>query len=251
MRRVRRPALAPRAVSYLSSKAAQLSARDDIEKVWASARRTRTIGVTVFPALLRMAGVRERCMYCTDSHGTDIDHFWPKARYPQKMFVWDNMLLACTGCNRKKGDRFPVDITGNPLLIDPCIDEPWEHLVFVAETGELAPKWKSQVAGYDARGEAMTNPDILPLNIEAVTSGRQRAHRDLSRIAQRVLGELRAQTGSIADATSAELLQYLAEHDDFGLTRWIFHFWDPVEDPFLAIRDEYSQLWDELREITA
>jgi hypothetical protein len=27
-------------------------------------------------------------MYCLDSHATDIEHFWPKTPYPQRMFVW-------------------------------------------------------------------------------------------------------------------------------------------------------------------
>lgn len=29
--------------------------------------------------LRKMASGRERCMYCEDNEGTDIEHFWPKS----------------------------------------------------------------------------------------------------------------------------------------------------------------------------
>ena len=44
--------------------------------------------------LRAMASGRQRCMYCEDSEGTDIEHFYPKATYPQYAFDWDNYLLA-------------------------------------------------------------------------------------------------------------------------------------------------------------
>ena len=41
---------------------------------WKNARQTQSVR-TVLAALKRMMGERERCMYCLDSHGTDIEHF--------------------------------------------------------------------------------------------------------------------------------------------------------------------------------
>jgi hypothetical protein len=41
-------------------------------------KRTSLHILAVYATLKRMAGPRERCMYCVDSQGSDIEHFWPK-----------------------------------------------------------------------------------------------------------------------------------------------------------------------------
>ena len=61
----------------------------DNEQEWKTARKTRPLQ-TVLAALKGMMGARERCMYCLDSHGTDIEHFWPKTPYPEKIEVLPN-----------------------------------------------------------------------------------------------------------------------------------------------------------------
>jgi len=90
--------------------------------------------------LRRMAPGRERCMYCEDSEGTDIDHFRPKSRYPSHAFRWPNYLYACSRCNsNEKRYDFPLDAAGNPLLIDPTAEDPSPHFQLVPETGQLVP----------------------------------------------------------------------------------------------------------------
>ncbi|NOY25886.1 MAG: HNH endonuclease, partial [Oligoflexia bacterium] len=85
-----------------------------------------------------MASGRARCMYCEDSLGTDIDHFRPKADFPQRAFAWPNYLLACSHCNSNlKRNAFPIDGNGDPLLLDPSADNPAEHLLFSPSTGEF------------------------------------------------------------------------------------------------------------------
>ena len=83
-------------------------------------------------------------MYCSDSRGTDIEHFRPKSDYPAQAFRWANLLLCCSACGRVKGTRFPLDHEGQPLFIDPTVDDPWAHLNFLPETGALEPReWLS------------------------------------------------------------------------------------------------------------
>jgi len=53
-------------------------------------------------------GKRQRCCYCEDCLGTDIEHFHPKSLYPDQAFVWENYLYACTRCNRLKSNKFAV-----------------------------------------------------------------------------------------------------------------------------------------------
>lgn len=79
-------------------------------------------------------------MYCEDNLGTDIDHFRPKAKHRGSTFVWSNFLLACSHCNsNEKRSLFPLDASGQPLLVDPSVDDPVMHLALVPETGWFAP----------------------------------------------------------------------------------------------------------------
>lgn len=94
--------------------------------------------------LRQMASGIERCMYCEDSAGMAIEHFWPKATYPDRAFEWSNYLLACTICNSNfKRDQFPLDASGQPLLLNPAEEDPFDHLALSPSTGKfkgLSPK---------------------------------------------------------------------------------------------------------------
>ena len=101
MRRVTRPALPAKVQGYLDKRQLDANTRHalgtlDIEREWRAARQTKAVG-TALKTLQQMMGKRERCMYCVDSHGSDIEHFRPKARYTGRAFQWSNMLLFTTG----------------------------------------------------------------------------------------------------------------------------------------------------------
>src|SRR5512139_828552 len=118
MRQLHRPVLPPRVAAYLARKQGQVNANGNVDAVWREARRTKSLK-TVDLTLRRMTGQRERCMYCWDSHGVDIEHYWPKTPYPDRAFIWTNLLSVCTGCNRYKSKTFPLDPAGAPLILNP------------------------------------------------------------------------------------------------------------------------------------
>ena len=96
MRRIKRKALPESAARKLRNEQkkanAKLSEKTlNIDKEWNRARKNKPLK-TAFSTLKVMAGKRERCMYCGDSQGTDIEHFWPKGANPRKMFRWSNLL---------------------------------------------------------------------------------------------------------------------------------------------------------------
>lgn len=95
-------------------------------------------------ALFRVASGIERCMYCGDSRGTDIDHFQPIALAPLRTFDWGNHLLACSSCNSNaKRDAYPCDQNGQSLLVDPSVEDPADHLRLALTEGVytgLTPK---------------------------------------------------------------------------------------------------------------
>lgn len=109
-----------------------------------------------------------KCAYCESkiTHITygHIEHFYPKGnpKYTYKTFEWENLLLACNICNNKshKGEKFPLDANGNPLLINPTDENthPNKHLKFLWDfRTHLA-----SIYGRDIRGK--TVEDIFDLN---------------------------------------------------------------------------------------
>jgi uncharacterized protein (TIGR02646 family) len=140
MKRLARLPLSPEAQAFLSRRAAAVALaaqpRAEAARLWKQQghRAFREIRTQ----LGRMASGLDRCMYCEDSEGTAIEHFWPKAVYPERAFDWLNYLLACTLCNsNSKRDRFPLDEAGLPLLLNPTEDEPLDHLALSPWTGKL------------------------------------------------------------------------------------------------------------------
>lgn len=142
MRRLRRRPLSPGAQEELSALTAKVTteAKSGRKKRAASLWKQRpAVLQEVREVLGAMATGRGRCMYCEDSSGTDIDHFYPKGRYPERAFRWDNYLLACSHCNsNQKREQFPL-VGGRPGLIDPTRSDPVRHLAFTPATGELHP----------------------------------------------------------------------------------------------------------------
>src|SRR5436305_7745883 len=142
MRRIQRLPLSPKTLAFLRKRtetvAAAADARAEARRLWylqdnKAFREIREV-------LRRMAPGIERCMYCEDSHGTAIEHFWPRADYPDRAFDWLNYLIACSECNSNyKRDRFPLDVAGQPLLVNPAEEDPLDHLSLTTSTGDYHP----------------------------------------------------------------------------------------------------------------
>jgi len=141
--------------------------------------------------LLRGAGKCVYCEASyAEVEPVDIEHYRPKSGYlhagklvkPGYWWLaaqWENLLPSCIDCNRAreheltgaggprsvagKASQFPVvrgtkrakkpgeEATESPLLLDPAVDDPTEHLEF-SDDGNVAPR---RVAGVDSpRGAA-------------------------------------------------------------------------------------------------
>ncbi len=91
----------------------------------------------------------QRCGYCEDSAAIEIDHHKPKSLYPEAVFLWENYVYSCGGCNRCKSDKYAVfsaitgeiisvarvgqpsivrPETGDVVLIDPRHENPLEFM---------------------------------------------------------------------------------------------------------------------------
>jgi len=183
-------------------------------------------------ALQKMAGKRQRCMYCVDSAGGDIEHFWPKTPYPERMYVWENLLLACTICGRKKGSRFPLDEQGEPLLIDPSAEDPWQFLDFDPETGNLNARYLLDVGAFSVKGE--TTVSVLDLDKrEEISAGYLKTYRKICAL----IGQW------MADRLDENYLEQLKEADDHGLLGWFLHGAGQTEPAISRFRGTYPEAW--------
>lgn len=106
---------------------------------------------------------RKKCCYCeriVTSSFNDVEHYRPFSQYWWLAWTWENLLFACTPCNRSgKNDAFPL-ATGStalqfgelppgrerPLMVDPAADDPRSHIRFL----RVNSKWRP--IGEDERG---------------------------------------------------------------------------------------------------
>lgn len=240
MRPVTRLALPQAAARYLAQRQQRVHAQQrrpgfSIQRQWDAARSTQKIG-QVLSTLRAMAGDRERCMYCVDSHGSDIEHFRPKSAFPEQAFTWGNLLLCCTECGRMKGDRFPEQ-RGQPLLIDPSAQNPWDHLDFDPDTGNLVARYQPQAAEWSPQGLATV--DLLQLDRrEALSVGRLRCLQRLNDHA------LRACAAHPVPEPQA-FAQAMRELDDHGLMPWCLRNRSllPQVAGFTQLRKTQPALW--------
>jgi hypothetical protein len=74
---------------------------------------------------------RNKCAYCEqilelgDSY-MEVEHFHDKAKYPERVMDWENLLPSCKRCN---GAKLAHDVLKEPIL-NPRIHIPKEHLCF-------------------------------------------------------------------------------------------------------------------------
>jgi uncharacterized protein (TIGR02646 family) len=159
MRRVERRLLSVTATTALSDLTAMVAqAADPKERaatLWKKTKPKEAFS-EIRTTLKAMAGGRDRCMYCEDNEGTDIEHFWPKSAYPDKAFSCANHLLACSYCNSNcKRTKFPTT-NGQPDLLDPTVDEPSHHLRLLPSNGKynaIGPKGGPSIEVFDLNGD--------------------------------------------------------------------------------------------------
>lgn len=241
MRKYLRPDLAPELTRHLEVKQHAVDNGADGRQTWERARPTKPMAKVV-SVLRGMSGPRERCMYCEDSRGTDVDHFWPLARYPDRIFLWPNLLLCCAACNRQKGDAFHLGPDGAPLLVDPTALDPWDFLFYDSETDNITARYHL-VDGrleLDPRGEH-TLRVLRSLKGECAANGRGQCRRNLRRA---VLAYL-ARAGRAEDATEAEqeLLESLQDNNGYGVLHWYLHREGRKDRPFSDLREKHPSVW--------
>jgi len=77
------------------------------------------------------ASSNDKCAFCEtivseESKYLEVEHFFHKDAYPEKVVEWANLLPACRRCNGRKG----VHDVGKAPIINPYDNDPVKHLGF-------------------------------------------------------------------------------------------------------------------------
>lgn len=182
MRRIQRTALADNETVWLAKQTSKILAKPDAEqakeakRLWESAKQNQQRNPLrhIQAKLQAMCSGLERCMYCEDSQGTAIEHFYPRESRPDRAFVWPNLLFACAHCNsNEKRTQFPQAPDGQPLLIDPTAEDPLDHILLAPSTGRLEPRLEPESQKESEKGRASI--DTFALNRAVLEAGRHDA----------------------------------------------------------------------------
>lgn len=165
---------------------------------WKISNTTTNQNFSEIRALLRsISGEQERCVYCEDSLGAQIDHAYPKSIFPSKTFDWGNFIFSCPTCNQAKSNTFhEIDTTGNiikidhktllaeptintPALLIPAEENPLDYIMldlvtFKFVTTKSLPSHKGTNPIYFLRAQHTINE--LGLNSRAGLSNARKAH---------------------------------------------------------------------------
>lgn len=139
-----------------------------------------------------MCSGAQRCVYCEDSVGDEVEHIEPKDLYPCKVFVWTNYVYACGRCNVFKGRSFSVidgdrivDVTrlpsapvvpplhGFPAFVNPRVEDPLDYLHLDLETFWLVARDDKEPL---SRKRADFTIEVLKLNRDVVIAARKTAY---------------------------------------------------------------------------
>jgi uncharacterized protein (TIGR02646 family) len=131
-----------------------------------------------------------KCCYCErnnlEATGYDVEHFRPALRaqrgtgfpthgYWWLAWSWENIMFSCKNCNEYcKIDQFPLDASSVPLkprevppgrelplLVDPCIEDPMDHIEFKQVSLGGQPHWMPFPRDRTLKGERPSRSSSL------------------------------------------------------------------------------------------
>ena len=100
-----------------------------------------------------------------------LDHFKPRAEFPDLVYDWSNWVFSCRRCNvENKGDKWPTNGYVDPAAADDVRERPERYFDYDMLTHEIIPK--NRLSG-DERKRALDTINDLGLNKVDVKRFRQ------------------------------------------------------------------------------
>lgn len=156
-----------------------------------------------------MKDFKHKCAYCGDldsisggSRFYHVEHFAPKEKFPEREFIYDNLLYACPYCNGSKSDKWvsddaEINVIGDEGFVDPCKKEYDLHLdrdsdgKIFAKT-ELGKYMIKELNLFLKRHEIIYNLEVLQRRTESLKESIEADKKngiDIS-LKERILSEL-------------------------------------------------------------
>lgn len=241
MRPIARKGLSAKTTSFLAKRTASVIASHEPKKkcetLWKSQKNKAFAEIKV--SLRAMTRGRARCMYCEDNEATSIDHFWPKAAFPEKGFSWENYFFACTHCNSNfKRNQFPLNVDGQRILLNPIDDDVTEHFILSFKTGIFV----------ELTDRAHESSKIFGLSRQSLVDGRRNAYHSLyALLAQYDRLDRQSNTDALI-GTVAALAQTSFSSVLFFLRRALdeAHPESIIEPPFLELLNRHRDFLDQI-----
>ncbi|WP_171181855.1 hypothetical protein [Ruegeria sp. HKCCD8929] len=171
-------------------------------------------------SLSKMCAGAQRCVYCEDSVGDEVEHIKPKDLYPEDVFRWLNYVFACGPCNGGKNNKFAVitaegrvDVTrargapitpptqGKPAFVNPRTEDPLDFFT-IDLLGTFFVLPREELTGI-AADKAEFTIETLNLNRDLLLEARQNAFGGY----RARLREYRNRRDAVADASELKALR--------------------------------------------
>ena len=149
--------------------------KEEADRIYANARDTVWFRPVV-RALKKLSGLGERCMFCSGSESSDVEHYRPKAVFPLLAMTWENYLWSCTPCNRVKSNQFPLAVDNSAVLINPLDENVWRYF-YIDAFGNLTALWDVQRDDFNVRWKETAR--IIGLDRQALQESRRSRMDDL------------------------------------------------------------------------
>jgi len=87
-----------------------------------------------------------RCAYCERTErylggegAFEVEHFKPKAKFPNLIGVYENLYYVCRKCNAHKSETWPSDdqFARGIRFADPCAEDPYTEHLQERDTGSV------------------------------------------------------------------------------------------------------------------
>ncbi|MEY8689429.1 MAG: HNH endonuclease [Leptothrix sp. (in: b-proteobacteria)] len=166
--------------------------KKEAEARYSKARRPQEWLVPVLNTLRAMSGNGGRCMYCSGSEASQVEHYRPKSSYPALTFDWSNLLWACGQCNQLKGNQF----NETKIPVNPVDENVWQHF-FIDQFGNLRSRWHEALDDLDPRAEETMR--MLALDRQALQESRLARLKDLRQKAHQAISDLETGQASTSD----------------------------------------------------
>lgn len=166
----KRPALPKSVTKRLKLETTAITSATDVQaeaaRRYTNARKTKWF-LPVILTLRALTGIGGRCMFCSGSESSDVEHYRPQAVFPELAMVWKNFLWVCGICNGSKLNRFPLEV--DKLLINPLEENVWDFF-FLDDQGRLTARWSLSHNALHPR--ALSTMELLSLDRDDLQNSR-------------------------------------------------------------------------------